>query len=30
MHVNITRPDMIDKLNAVLAKRFTDALPAPR
>lgn len=30
LHVKITRPDMIDKLNAVLAKHFPDALPAPR
>lgn len=30
LHVKITRPDMIDKLNAVLAKSFPDALPAPR
>jgi len=30
MHVKIIRPDMIGKLNAVLAKHLPDALPAPR
>ncbi len=29
-HIKFKRPDLVDKLNAILAARFPDALPAPR